>query len=223
MNTMIATAITTQVRAALGLRAIKSSDRMSRAMTQVNGWVNRARTLAAKNMGLLYQHRPPVCVAWNRIGAMPKRLTPHGVPLRKSRVDTNVVRAYRNTRYGVDAATPFAVYVGQASGPLQCLMAQHHCHSAAYITACNPTGRCLADGQNARRQATLANFLRRSGYEFLQGQGQGQGANTHWTAEPSFLVLGMPLQAAKAVGRRWRQNAILWCGADAVPQLVFMR
>ena len=152
---------------------------------------------------------------------MPKRLTPRGVPARKSRVWADLVQAYRNTPYGVAAATPFAVYVGQASGPLLSLMAQNECHSAAYITACNPMGRRLADGDNARRQVALAAYLRHNGYRFLHGK--GQGADRCWQAEPSFLVSGIPLQMAKALARRWRQNAILWCGADAVPQLVWMR
>lgn len=152
---------------------------------------------------------------------MPKRLTPRGVPARKSRVCADLVQAYRNTTYAVGVATPFAVYVGQASGTLRSLMAQHQCQSAAYITACNPSGRCLTDGQNAWRQAALAEYLRRSGYVFFSGQ--GKGADAYWKAEPSFLVLGIPLQMAKALARRWRQNAILWCGADAVPQLVWMR
>jgi hypothetical protein len=152
---------------------------------------------------------------------MPKRCTPHGVPQRKSRVGVDVVRAYRFTRYGVDADTPFVMYVGQASGPLHDLLEQHRCDSAAYITACNPRSRPLADGVNARRQAALAGYLRHSGYAFWPGE--GQGADAGWKAEPSFLVVGMPLQAAKALGCQWRQNAILWCGADAVPQLVLMR
>ena len=152
---------------------------------------------------------------------MPKRLTPRGVPARKSRVCADLVQAYRNTTYGVDAAAPFAVFVGQASGPLLSLMAQNECHSAAYITACNPMGRRLADGDNARRQVALAAYLRHNGYRFLHGK--GQGADRRWQAEPSFLVFGIPLQMAKALGCRWRQNAILWCGADAVPQLVWMR
>lgn len=152
---------------------------------------------------------------------MPKRLTPHGVPSRKSRVRTDVVQAYRHAIYGVRAATDFAFYVGQTSTLLQNLMAQHQCHSAAYITACNPKGRRLADRENTRRQAVLAEYLQRSGYLFLPGE--GRGADAHWKAEPSFLVLGMSVQVAKAVGRRWRQNAILWCSANALAQLLLLR
>jgi hypothetical protein len=153
--------------------------------------------------------------------AMPKRFTNRGVPARKSRIGADVLQAYRATSYGVDAVTPFAVCVGQASTPLHNLMVLHQCHSAAYITACNPLGRCLGDADNARRQAALAQHLWQKGYVFFTGE--GIGVDDRWAAEPSFLVLGIPLLAAKAVGHRWRQNAILWCGADAVPQLVLLR
>jgi hypothetical protein len=36
-------------------------------------------------------------------------------------------------------------------------------------------------------------------------------------------VLGMALDAAQEVGRRYGQNAIVWAGADAVPELVLLR
>lgn len=152
---------------------------------------------------------------------MPKRLTPRGVSARQTRVCADVVQAYRRTAYGVDADTPFAMAVGQASAPLQGLMARHQCHSVAYITACNPAGRVLADAANAHRQAALAAELQRCGYAFFRGE--GRGVDTHWAAEPSFMVLGMPLPLAKTIGRRWGQNAILWCGATGVPQLVLLR
>lgn len=152
---------------------------------------------------------------------MPKRHSPRGVPASKSRISAGVLQAYRRTSYGVQTAQPFAMCVGQVSKPLQSLMTLHGCHSAAYITACNPTGRSVGNAENARRQAALAIHLRQCGYVFFQGE--GRGVDTHWAPEPSFLVLGMPLQAAKVVGRRWRQNAILWCGGDAALQLVLLR
>lgn len=152
---------------------------------------------------------------------MPKRLTRHGVSVRKTRIGPDLIQAYRRTAYGVDSDTPFTVHVGQCNGPLQHLMGLQQCHSAAYITACNPASLPLGKANNARRQADLAAYLKRSGYVFLQGQ--GRGVDIRWEAEPSFLVLGMAPQVAKAVGRRWGQNAILWCGEDAVPQLVLLR
>jgi len=51
----------------------------------------------------------------------------------------------------------------------------------------------------------------------------GQHPSNRWAPEPSFLVLGLSLEAAKALGSRHEQNAIVWCGIDATPQLVLLR
>ena len=44
-----------------------------------------------------------------------------------------------------------------------------------------------------------------------------------WPPEPSYLVLGSALDAAKAIGTELRQNAIVWCGPDCLPQLILLR
>ena len=38
----------------------------------------------------------------------------------------------------------------------------------------------------------------------------------------SFFVLGVSCAAAQSLGRKFEQNAILWCGPDAVPQLFLL-
>lgn len=52
--------------------------------------------------------------------------------------------------------------------------------------------------------------------------GFGQGADGDWTPEPSFLVLGIPLETAKFLAGKYSQNAFLWCPETAVPELVWM-
>ncbi len=51
----------------------------------------------------------------------------------------------------------------------------------------------------------------------------GQHPSNSWAGEESFLVFGVSLEAAKALGRRFEQNAIVWSAADAVPQLILLR
>ena len=41
--------------------------------------------------------------------------------------------------------------------------------------------------------------------------------------EPSYLVFGLKLEAAKTLGRALRQNAIVWSDVDAVPRLILLR
>ena len=54
-------------------------------------------------------------------------------------------------------------------------------------------------------------------------EGMGEHPSGQWPGEPSFLILGLPLDAAKQLGARHEQNAIVWCGTDAVPQLILLR
>ncbi|TXH37992.1 MAG: DUF3293 domain-containing protein [Burkholderiaceae bacterium] len=47
-------------------------------------------------------------------------------------------------------------------------------------------------------------------------------ASNQWPGEDSFLVLGINLEAVKTLGRRFGQNAVLWCDATAIPQLILL-
>ena len=97
----------------------------------------------------------------------------------------------------------------------------HTVSCAAFITACNPLSQLLSDAENQQRQTELAAELARRSLTYLEGL--GQSASGDWPGEPSFLVLGLALEAAKTMGRAYGQNAVVWCGPDAVPSLVLLR
>ena len=44
-----------------------------------------------------------------------------------------------------------------------------------------------------------------------------------WPGEESVFVPGLDLERAKSLGVEFGQNAIVWAGPDAVPQLVLLR
>ncbi len=75
-------------------------------------------------------------------------------------------------------------------------------------------GQCLETGR-------FGEELRLRSLLFIEGV--GQHPSNRWPPEPSFLVLDLSLEAAKALGSRHEQNAIVWCGADATPLLVLLR
>jgi len=58
------------------------------------------------------------------------------------------------------------------------------------------------------------------GWAFLPAFGQHPSGG--WPGEASFFVLGVSCAAAQSLGRKFEQNAILWCGPDAVPQLFLL-
>lgn len=138
-----------------------------------------------------------------------------------SAVSSALIQAYWNTDYTAIDDAEFVLNPGQASGALRQRMAQHRCDSAVYLTACNPFSRMLGVAENTQRQAQLAMELERRGLVYVAGVGRGK--DSEWAAEPSFLIYGMALEDAKVLGRQFGQNALVWCGPDAVPQLVLLR
>lgn len=133
----------------------------------------------------------------------------------------DLIEAYRATDFRVHAQPPFVLKIDVASPPLAELYLYHGCNCAAFITACNPYGEELEDAKNSALQQALAHELSSIGLPFLPGMGVGH--EDEWAGEPSYLVMGLDQHAASAMGRKYRQNAIVWCDSDAVPQLVLLR
>ena len=138
-----------------------------------------------------------------------------------SRIDAATLRAYRETRYRVDADPPFTLRVDVRSDALAALHARRGVAASAFVTACNPHGRLLDAAGNAGRRARLLDELARLGTAHVAGL--GRHPSNDWPGEESVLALGLDLDAACALARRHAQNALLWCGADATPALVLLR
>ena len=136
-------------------------------------------------------------------------------------IDPAVLLAYSETEYGVDGPCSFVLRIGQPSEELARVQSEHEVSCSAYITACNPRSARLSDADNHQRQLALAAELTRRGLYFLPGV--GQHPTNGWPGEPSYLVFGLSLEEAMALGGEWEQNAIVWAGEDAVPQLILLR
>lgn len=139
----------------------------------------------------------------------------------ESDIDAVTVQAYLETDYIVHAADTFAFKVGSSNTELAGLYAAHGSDCSAFITAFNPFSKQLDAGENSQRQSSLEAELTRRGLKYFPGI--GQHPSNLWPGEPSFLVLGITLESAKTLGARFEQNAIVWSGSDAVPQLVLLR
>jgi hypothetical protein len=138
-----------------------------------------------------------------------------------SKIPEATIRAYQNALYNVATAPPFCLRVDQPSSELKHLYGEHGLSTAAFLTACNPLGRRHAPKVNDARQRQLRAHLQDAGLYFLDGE--GRDPEEKWSGEPSFLVLGISLDQAKAIGIQFGQNAILWAGGDTVPRLALLR
>ena len=150
---------------------------------------------------------------------------PEGFLLPESAISPSLIEAYLAADYRVDAELPFTLKVGVFSESLALLLQRHQCDCAAYLTACNPLGRDVGDIENVARQAELGRELKGRSLRFIDGVGlDSQSEETQkWPGEASFLVLGLSFEASRTLGRKHEQNAFIWCGKDAVPQLVLLR
>ncbi|WP_423193176.1 DUF3293 domain-containing protein [Cupriavidus sp. H18C2] len=138
-----------------------------------------------------------------------------------SAIPQDVIQAYLETHYHVHGSAPATLKVGEANPVLSGLHEAAGVACSAYITACNPFSEEQEPARNAELQQALAEALRQRGLRHIDGI--GQHPVNDWPGEASFLVLGLALDAAKALGAQLSQNAIVWSGADAVPRLILLR
>ena len=136
-------------------------------------------------------------------------------------IDCGTVQAFRETEYMVHGDKPFTLKVGELCPELGAAHKRHRVDCSAYITACNPFSQILDREANAERHAALGQELGRRSLANIEGV--GKHPSNQWPGEGSYLIFGLTLEAAKTLGTRLEQNAIVWSGADAVPQLILLR
>jgi hypothetical protein len=140
---------------------------------------------------------------------------------RVSQLPADLIRAYLETDYHVFDERGFRLRVGERSPELCDLYTRHVVSCCAFLTASNPFSELLDELSNTRRRRLLEDHLGQLGVTHLSGM--GRHPSNDWPGEDSVLVLGLSLEASKAIGRLFDQNAIVWCGSDAVPHLITLR
>lgn len=133
----------------------------------------------------------------------------------------DLISAYVETKYKVSANPAFELIIDVANQSLIDLYNNQGVSCAAFVTACNPFSAKLGEDENIKRQKSLEMEIRQRGLTLIPGIGQHPSGK--WPGEPSFLILGISLEAAKSLGRSYKQNAIVWISDNAVPQLVLLR
>lgn len=132
--------------------------------------------------------------------------------------DTELLAAYRATEWTLH--TPSGRYVVR---PGELVPAGSIMLPAAVITAFNPRSVLRTTSQNLDSNVRLAAQLRDSDLEHHPASAHGVGADSEVWQEPGFLVSGLSLPEAVALGAAYAQNSILWIGEDRIPVLVSTR
>ena len=143
-----------------------------------------------------------------------------------TQIHPDKVRAYLATDYRLGhAAQDIVLTIGQRSERLAALFAAKGVNCGAFLTAYNPRGTLQPEAANQLAHAQLATQLEQLGHAVIAGAGSAAGSEkgTDWAAEESYFALGLALDPAKAMGTHFNQDAIVWVGADAKPQLILLR
>lgn len=138
-----------------------------------------------------------------------------------SSISPETIKAYRETEFRVFVEDVVVLKISEKNQELVDLFRTYRSEACAFVTAFNPLGELLSHEQNAALQKQLEEAIQFRGLTHIAGE--GKHPTGEWPAEPSFLVFGLSLEAAKTLGRRFHQNAVVWCGLDAVPQLILLR
>lgn len=145
-----------------------------------------------------------------------------GSSLSQSEVSPELIAAYRATEYrGGCGPEAIVLRIDERSASLMSLFDSSGYRSAAFITAYNPSSRLESEDANRAAHARLRAALMRRTPHIIEGASANPAGA--WPDEKSFLALGLELEEAKAVGREFGQNAIVFADADAIPRLILLR
>ncbi len=139
----------------------------------------------------------------------------------KTLISPLTIQAYRETEFRVFAENSLILKISEKCEDLLGFYKTHRSETCAFITACNPLGELLSAEQNSDLQKHLEEEIKFRGLAYIAGEGKHPVGD--WPGEPSYLVFDLSLEAAKTLGRKFNQNAIVWCDLDAVPQLILLR
>jgi hypothetical protein len=96
-----------------------------------------------------------------------------------------------------------------------------HARNGAFITAWNPFSKDRSLGTNESWNRELKRYLIARGFTFVEGEGRGRAGE--WSPEPSVFAFGISRTEASAIGRRYRQNAIVYVPLGRPAELVMLR
>ncbi len=140
----------------------------------------------------------------------------------QTEIPRDKIEAYLDTHYrvgiGLDA---FVLRIGEHSPELALRYSAIGSDCALFITAFNPLGQEQGDAANEVAHVRLGELLREASDHVIEGEGADPAGK--WPAERSYLAFGIDADAARELGRHFKQDAVVWIGKDAIPQLLLLR
>lgn len=138
-----------------------------------------------------------------------------------SRVDRETIQAYLETCYCAQTEPVIVFRIDEPCPDLAVAHTLRNSSCSAFLTAWNPLSQVLSGSENAERHLALMNELELRSLEYVDVV--SHHPSNGWPDEAGVLVFGLSLEAAKTLGTRYEQNAIVCNGPDVIPRLVLLR
>jgi hypothetical protein len=133
-------------------------------------------------------------------------------------MDNGLLLAYENTSFNV-YKPKISIRIGVINKELDNLLFTNQCETYAFVTAYNPYSALKSHEENRKLNEALFRDLIDE-YQLFEGEGVGEDIS--WEPEKSFLVLGITLDDAKAIGVKYSQNAIVFGIIGEKPELLVL-
>lgn len=133
-------------------------------------------------------------------------------------IPKDLIAAYKATNYRVLAEHEFSLRIDERCEDLYALFDQFETKTATFITAWNPYSEEKILQENAKQNELLKSDLVPLSAQILPAF--GAWPNDPTKGEDSFLAIGISENDAVILGKKYKQNAILFVANDAIPRLV---
>lgn len=132
--------------------------------------------------------------------------------------DEELKTAYQQAVYSI-FQPPISWKIGVIEPAIEDLLRDYKTASAIFITAANPYSQICSDDKNKDNNHALEKWIKENQLTYFKGQGEDpQGT---WPPEESFLLLGINAKEGAALGRHWRQNAVVLLEKGLSPTLLW--
>lgn len=142
--------------------------------------------------------------------------------IENSDIPAELIGHYLSASYQVMIDTDvITLSIDQHSKSLSQLFATSGHKNAVFITAFNPFNQQKTPQENSISNSRLYLALKQQTNLILESASSDPSGKI--AVEKSFLALGIDLKTSKILGKHFKQNAIVWIGANAAPQLILLR
>ena len=125
--------------------------------------------------------------------------------LEKSYLDTTYSVLIEGKKYDIKIGKPIPSVINH-------LLENENKKSAVILTAWNPRSKALSSEENIKRNTKLYSYLKNNKYIIYKALGQGN--DTSWPAEESFLIAGLDKSIAEKIAIEYEQYAYVWLEYD---------